>query len=193
MKKAFFLMLLLTTFLAGCIPSIHPIYTEKDVIFAPALLGTWREEDSKETWEFSKDTDRSYRLVYTDDRNEKGTFTVHLVKIDGTMFIDLFPTELDGQMNEFYMLHFLPVHTFILIQQIEPRLKMSLMDPDWLENHLKQNPKAVQHGILSDRTLLPSILLTSSTKELQTFLLKHVKTKGAFTQPVEMMRQKIGK
>jgi len=67
------------------------------------------------------------------------------------------------------------------------------MDPDWLENHLKQNPKAIQHEILSDRILLPSILFTSSTKELQTFLLKHVKTKGAFTQPIEMMRQEIGK
>lgn len=197
MKKTFSLILLVATFLAGCIPSLHPIYTKKDVIFVRGLLGTWTDEDSKEpcedpkeTWEFSMHADRSYRLVYTDGKNRKGTFVVHLVKIDGTMFMDLYPTELGGQMNDFYRVHLLRVHTFIVVHQIEPRLKMSFMDPEWLEKYLEQNPKAVRYETLSGRIfILPSmILLTSSTKELQAFLLRHVKTKGAFTEPATMVK-----
>ena len=75
------------TFVAGCIASLHPIYTEGDVIFVPGLLGTQiYEEDSEkpckepeEFWRFSKHIGRSYRLVYTDNRDTKGTFVAYPV------------------------------------------------------------------------------------------------------------------
>jgi len=34
---------------SACVPSLHPLYTDKDLIFEPALLGEWVEAkpDSK--------------------------------------------------------------------------------------------------------------------------------------------------
>ena len=33
--------------LMGCIPSLHPLYTEKDLVFDESLLGEWTLDDGK--------------------------------------------------------------------------------------------------------------------------------------------------
>ena len=41
--------------LSGCIVrSLHPLYTDENVIFDTRLIGQWAEEGSKEIWEFSQ-------------------------------------------------------------------------------------------------------------------------------------------
>ncbi|MCK5270910.1 MAG: hypothetical protein KAJ46_09000, partial [Sedimentisphaerales bacterium] len=50
----------------GCVPSLHSLYTDKDVIFNPNLVGLWAEENAPESWCFTKYDEKSYRLVYTD-------------------------------------------------------------------------------------------------------------------------------
>jgi hypothetical protein len=117
-----------------------------------------------------------------------GVFVAHLAKINGVMFLDLFPAELNGKMNEYYVLHFRAVHSFLLVEQIEPRLRMSSMDLDWLETLLEQNPEAVRH-----ETVNGEIVFTATTQELQTFLLKHVRTDGAYGDPSNMVRREAGR
>ena len=185
MKKIACLMLLLPVFFSGCIPtSVHPVYTDKDVVFVPELLGTWAEENSEETYAFSAHDPRSYRLTYTDDEGRTGEFVAHLLKIDGVLFLDMFPTEQNGDMNEFYKLHFLHVHTFFLVEQIEPRLRMRPMSMNWLRKLLEQNPGAVRHEMVGG-----DVVLTAATEELQRFLLRHVRTEAAFDDPSDMIRR----
>ena len=33
----------LVVLLAGCFPSLHPLYTEEDLVYDSALVGTWTE------------------------------------------------------------------------------------------------------------------------------------------------------
>ncbi len=51
--------------LAGCVPvmSLHPLYTDKDVIFEEKLLGTWLDDpNSPDTaWQFKR-TDKGRKL-----------------------------------------------------------------------------------------------------------------------------------
>jgi len=82
----------LLTLSVGCIRSLHPFYTNKDVIFDSGLVGRWSQEKSKDTWEFSKQKEGEYQLVYTDEEGKSGTFVVRLLKIDGKMFLYLFPS-----------------------------------------------------------------------------------------------------
>ena len=35
--------------LEGCVPSLQPFYTDKDVAFDPTLLGTWSGDGGKDT------------------------------------------------------------------------------------------------------------------------------------------------
>ena len=104
---------------AGCVPSLHALYTDRDLVFDQALVGVWAEKDSKEVWAFSKAGEKEYRLNYTDEDGKKGEFQVHLLKVEGRMFLDLYPAELTLQHSDFYKGHFLPTHTFLLTCSIE--------------------------------------------------------------------------
>ncbi|MBK6364443.1 MAG: hypothetical protein IPF52_13480 [Saprospiraceae bacterium] len=45
--------------LTGCIPSLNPLYTDKDLVFTSQLLGTWTGAKSEESWTFDKKMKRS--------------------------------------------------------------------------------------------------------------------------------------
>jgi hypothetical protein len=170
--------------LTGCVPSLHPLYTDEDLIFDPALVGTWGDEDSQDTWTFAKSGEKEYRLVYTDQEGKKGKFVAHLLKVDGRMYLDLFPDEPDLEANDFYKGHLLPVHSFMRIATIEPNLRCASVNPEWLDEFLKQNPDAIKHERLED-----GVVLTAQPKELQAFLAKHDTTEGAFGDFSDMVRK----
>lgn len=171
MKKTYCILVpMALLFLAGCVPSLHGLYTDKDTIYDPALVGVWSEPNSSETWEFAQSGDKTYRLTITEDKGKTGRFQVHLVNLEGKMFLDLFPEDPNLPGNtDYYKYHLLPIHTFIRVEQITPALKMAAMNPEGLKNLLKENPQAVRHEVRDDQ-----IILTASTPELQKFLLKNL-------------------
>jgi len=177
----------LLTLIAGCVRSLHPLYTDQDVIFDSDLVGSWSEKNSKETWEFSKrnekSDDKQFRLLYTAEKGKTGEFIVHLIKIDGNMFLDLYPDDAELKQNDYYKIHLLPAHTFMHVNQITPTLQLRLPQGEWLNKLIKENPEAIQHEILKDQTIL-----TAGTKDLQVFFMKHLNTKGAFGEPSNMTK-----
>ena len=66
-KKALFY--LIAALLGGCLPvaSLHPLYTDKDVIFEKELLGKWVDDPNNPefTWQFSRidGVEKAYGLV----------------------------------------------------------------------------------------------------------------------------------
>lgn len=173
----------------GCVRSLHPLYTEHDVVFDPNLIGFWSME-SGESLEFSKLSEKEYHVVYKDPREQgagTATFVGHLVKIEGSLFMDLFPKEPDQNSNPnpnpLYRSHFVPVHSFAQVIQIEPTLQIRSLDIDWLHKITKDNPQAIRHEKIGR-----DIVLTASTKELQTFLLNHLETEDAFEEPCSLQR-----
>ena len=171
--------------LAGCVPSLHPLYTDQDVIFDQSALGVWAEDDSKETWALNRGGKKEYKLVHTDEDGKKGEFIAHLLKVEGRMFLDLYPVEPELRENDFYRDHLLRVHTFAAVLQIEPALRITYLDPDWLKKFLDKQPSALRHEKINDE-----VVITASPKELQKFLLTHLKTDGAFSEPSELKRKK---
>jgi hypothetical protein len=169
--------------LAGCVPSLHPLYTEEDLIFDPALLGSWAGRDGKGSWEFSKAGEKEYKLVDLDEQGKKGEFSVHLLKVGDQRFLDLFPLDPELKQNDFYRIHLMPVHTFLRVRQERDSLRVSILNYDWLQKLLKENPGAIKHEVVDD-----SVLLTAKPKELQAFLLKHEKTAEAWDEGAPMPR-----
>jgi len=165
----------LVTLATGCVRTLHPLYTEQDVIFDPALVACWAEEGEEESWHFSRGEDKSYQLVYTDDKGKTGRFVAHLLKLDGQMFIDLFPTDPELSQSDFYAFHILPVHTFMYVRQIRPTLQMSFPDVDRLKALLAKDPAAIKHEKIEDE-----IILTAGTPEMQAFWIRHTGTNGLF-------------
>ncbi|HNT36601.1 MAG TPA: hypothetical protein PKH07_16560 [bacterium] len=157
--------------LFGCIPSLHPLYTEEDLIFDPALVGIWANEDSGESWTFTKTSEKEYKTVYIDNSKAKGEFSGHLVKSGDCIFLDLYPSKPELDENDFYKIHLIPVHTFLLVRQVEPKLQMAILKPDALKKVLTANPDAIKHEKVED-----GVLLTAQPKELQAFLVNLAKT-----------------
>ena len=181
MKCVFSLVFVSLVSIAGCIPTENAIHTDETSVFEPALIGAWNGGESKANWEFTKNGEQAYRLVYTMG-NQKRVFSAHLARIDGSLFLDLHrespkrPTNTSTKPR----LH----HTFVLVRSISPTLRLSYMDANWLKKHVEENPTAVRHEEMG-----PRIIMTDSTERLQAFLAKHSKTSEAWKNLADLERR----
>ncbi len=168
---------------SGCIPSLHPLYTENDIVFDGGLVGEWSEDNARDTWTFAASSTNRYSLVHIDRNGNPGRFDVVLAEIGGHLFLNFFPETPTDLKNLFYRYHLLSIHTFAHVQQIEPTLQMRFPDPEWLEEHLKEHPDEIRHEVVGD-----GIILSATTEDMQTFWLQHLSTDGAFGDASNMKR-----
>src|ERR1051326_507293 len=74
--------------LGGCfVPSVNPLYTEKDLIFDPGLVGTWSEGNEAERQVFAPDGEKAYRWTAV-DKESTNIFRAHLVQLGKDRFMD---------------------------------------------------------------------------------------------------------
>jgi hypothetical protein len=197
MKTKKFLFYMLAAILGGCVPviSLHPLYTEKDIVVDKQLFGTWVDDANspETTWEFKSidEPKNAYKLIFTDEEGMKGSFVAHLVKLQNRLFLDIFPSELPWEPEDpnkidwpYNTLFLIPAHTFVKVDSIEPQLKLRLMLESKIEELLKENPSAVEHTSVGDR-----LVLTGSTKKLQAFVLKYADDERVFTDQVILSRK----
>ena len=197
MKTKKLLFYMLAVIIGGCVPvlSLHPLYTEKDVVVDKKLYGTWTDDPNgtKTTWEFKSidEPKNAYQLIFTDEDGKKGSFVTRLVKLQGKLFMDIYPRALPSDANDSSELAWphnafflIPAHFFLKVDSIEPQLKLRLMLESDLEELLKENPSAVEHTSVGDR-----LVLTGSTKKLQEFILKYADDERVFTDQVTLSRK----
>ena len=192
-KKLFFY--LLAVILGGCVPvvSLHPLFSEKDVIFNEKLIGTWVNEPNKgdTVWEFKRAdaNENAYHLIFSDKEGAKGLFIAHLVKLKDKLYLDACPAPWEQQdpnkiewvYNTLFLIH---GHTFIKVNSIEPQLKMQVTDDEKMREFLEADPNAVKHTLLDDKPVL-----TASTEELQAFVLKYADDDRVFTGEIILVRK----
>ena len=169
-KNIFYCVILL---LAGCLPSLHPLYNDKTLIFKEELVGKWMVDDGG-FWQFTRVGEKEYEMRICDDQQgEIGRFSAHLIEIKGFMFLDLFPnTKPLEDLDDFYKIHILPVHTFMKVDQINPNLRLRMIDYDKVEKMIENDPNVIKHEVVDD----DRIVLTASTEELQNFVIEHAET-----------------
>ena len=170
--------------LAGCLPSLHPLYNDKTLIFKEELIGKWLGDDDV-LWQFTRAGDKEYELRIREDEKEVGRFSAHLIEIKGWMFLDLYPEDEQlKDLSDFYKMHILPVHTFMKVDQINPNLQLRMIDYDKVKKMLENDPNLIKHEVVDD----DRIVLTASTEELQKFVIEHVDT--IFTDASDAIRLK---
>ena len=179
--------------LMGCgITSVYPFYTEKDLIFDPALVGHWEkvnDDKDPDPIEFKKSGDKEYRLWLKEGETKEGhvlhleKYAVHLFKLRTQLFLDLLPVERHEDS--------IPVHHLMKADQITPTLKMATLSDNWLSELLKKTPGALAHQLIPDPNdpNKSELVLTAPTRELQRFLLKQLKNNAAFEPTQEWKRR----
>jgi len=78
---------------AACVPSVYPFYTEKDLVFEPALVGMWVYKDNKDdpnadNWVFEKSGEKAYKLIVTEGGGNRGQLRANLFKFKKQCFFD---------------------------------------------------------------------------------------------------------
>lgn len=176
--------------LAGCWSlSIHPLYTEDDLVQDPMLVGKWyNPEEMDQIWMFEANDEKGYRLTVfegieaqlkeavenqsrlelTVDPNKDAMFDVHLLKLDQYTFVDFFPEE-PANVNEFYKLHVIPAHSFSRISIEGNVLTLGFFDSKWLMDQLKEGKVSIKVEDWNDLKVI-----TADTRDLQKFVLDHI-------------------
>ena len=172
----------LAALMAGCVPSLHPLFTEEDLVYDPALVGTWAEEEGEDIWTFRKSGENAYDLIYTEE-GVPARFDAHLVRIGEFLFLDTYPGEPDIK-NGFYLVHLVPAHTFLRIWIEGDVLRYAMLNLDWLKKMIAEKKVEIGHEQVDG-----DVVLTASTKELQEFFLKYADDDKAFPDLKDLHRQ----
>jgi len=179
---------------AGCIRSIHPLYTEKDLVYERGLLGTWVDEDTTAIWTFTRAGEKRYKLTHRQTGYQSGfirsetvpgdtaVFEVHLAQFGEFLFMDLFPEPLERR-NDLCKVHWIPVHTFSRVWLENDALKMSMLSSEWLEKMISENALKIAHERIEQE-----IILTASTEVLQKLVISFANDPEAFPEPRVLFR-----
>ncbi len=172
--------------LAACVPSLQPFYSQNDIVFDPALVGSWSQDNSSESWKYEKNGEKSYTLTYTDKNGQEGRFEATLFNLGEHRFLDLFPEGDSLEASEtpsFYRFHLMPLHTVARVDSVGPTLVMAFMSPKWLEKKLEEDPGALEHREVRNRTII-----TAPTDELRAFVKEHAEGEGLFGKATDLLR-----
>jgi hypothetical protein len=151
--------------------SLHPLYTDEDVIFNPALVGSWGK--AGEGWIFRKAEDNVYSVTLLGISNSGDSLSLEgrLIKLDGYLFMDV--TSKESAVENVLAV---PVHAFLRLSLEGDSLGIAYMDDSWLQDIIEQNKEQIKHELVDGS----GILLTASPKELQQLVLKYAEDKKAF-------------
>jgi hypothetical protein len=198
-KKHLFALAFVLMLLAGCIPSLHPLYTEKDRIRMNKITGVWISEDSSSIYQIkaAPDNQPSYLCTYyemSDDGEilqrdtSHANFEVNIVRLDDAYFMDFYPGENEelDKMNLLLAIHLIEVHTFARFKLTQDTLFIWRFDPNWLQTLFDQNKIRIAHEKTGDQ-----IVLTASTEELQKFVTKYAHDPEAYIEPEVLIRKRL--
>lgn len=174
--------------LAGCVvTSVYPWYADKDVVFEPALIGSWVEAAATNTPNDSVRFERAAGDAYTMTILTDGKSAVHeahLFKLKDGFYLDYVPRE--GHED------FIPPHYLLKVDRLPPSLQLRGMNYRWLAELTRTNARAIRHVVVNRKPDDPQsgrVVLTANTAELQSFLRNHAADANCFDEPGMLKRQ----
>ncbi len=196
MKIRHFIVVFLILAIAGCVPSLHPLYTADTVAFRSDMLGDWVDADDKNnSWLFEKNDNSklpSYKLKLTDkkifqDAWETFHYEVHLVKLEDYYFLDFIRdlTDEEQAILDDGIAPMIAAHSFARIDFKDNAMTLRMFDYEFVENLFKQQKIRLKHETLTDGT----IVLTAPTEDLQKFVVKYANDPAAFGEELKLVRK----
>jgi len=187
----------LVIFLSSCLRTLHPIFTIKDIVYEPKLLGTWKSENqgtkgfvtittlaadnSIELPEkISTIRQKGYLISYQDgDGNATEQYIAFLARIGKHLYFDYFPAEKKDNKtgDKFFTSHFVKMHTSYRVTISEDgSFELSQLDELHLTKLINEKKIRINH----EKDANGSIVITASTDELQQYIIKYGDEPGAY-------------
>lgn len=188
MKKQFLVLaVLLAVLVQSCIvKSLHPFFSEIDVVFKNELLNTWTDQDGNK-WKISpvKEKPNAYQMTFNKD-GKQAVFMVHLFNLEGNLFLDFLPLASDSEEIDLFNMHLLPSHSVAKVEKMtDQTVVITWFNEEWLRDLFDHNKIKIAHEAIADEKPKDKddryYILTASTEELRKFLIKYGNDEKAFT------------
>jgi hypothetical protein len=159
--------------------SLQPLHPGREVVLEPAFEGTWVLEDFSSLMLEVKQADCVYRLrLFSNEEKETLEFDAHLVRLGGTVFVDIQQTADAGLIE-------LHPHIFAKLRVDRDELHFDFLKDTFVEESLESGRTELRHEKLNK-----TLVLTAATRELQTFVQSCDFDEDAFGETVSFTRLK---
>jgi DNA-binding MarR family transcriptional regulator len=176
--------------ISGCLKTLHPIFTEKDLAYNPGLLGNWKTESEGKTGRaiitnlameksidlpgnISSISQKGYLISYQDENgNTNSRYIVFLARIGKHLYFDYYPAENKGEeeTDEFFKAHFIKMHTSYRVNiSKDGSFELSQLDESYVTRLIDEKKIRISHEKDAD----DNTVITASTEELQQYLIKY--------------------
>lgn len=184
----FFAIAIASLFIGCPVRSLQPLFSEKDIMYSSALVGTWANGEDRYT--FKKASDNSYRILlseqkstdsvkHTESNGDTMTFVGQLGKLGKSLFLDTYPG------REVVDFHLLATHMIFRLWLDADTLRLASLEGDWVKKMIKANRLKIQYTIANG-----DFILTGSTNELQKIVRPFANDSNAFPNPETFVRVK---
>jgi len=180
----------LIIFLSGCLTTLHPIFTEKDLAYDPKLIGTWKTENQDNKGQvvitnlasessvelpgnISSIKQKGYFISYQNGPGETSKrYIAFLARIGKHLYFDYYPADRkeDEKIDEFFGAHLVKMHTSYRVEILNDRsFELSQLDESYVTKLIDEKKIRISHETDAD----DNTVITASTQELQQYLLKY--------------------
>jgi len=182
--------------LAGCLTTLHPIFTAKDLITDPRLIGNWekakdktkviyRQPNANELSNLSPALQSEAGKIYMlDEEDERGgirsTNYAFMVKLGKYYYMDYYPASEKERRSadNFFAAHYIPMHSIYRIEfKNNNSFDVQRLDGGYLEKLIKNKQIRIRHEVMEDG----GIFITAPTEELQQYLIKYSDVPEAYS------------
>ena len=202
MKKIIVSLILFSAVLclAGCLTTLHPIFTANDLVTDSRLIGSWekandktkdrtivvyRLPDANEIKNLSPALQSEAAKIYMlDEKDEQGnlrsTNYAFMVKLGKYYYMDYYPaSEKERRLSDhFFAAHYVPMHSIYRIQfKNDNSFNVQRLDGGYLAKLIKNKQIRIKHEVMEDG----GIFITASTQELQQYLIKYSDVPEAYS------------
>ena len=180
----------LIIFLSGCLTTLHPIFTEKDLAYDPKLIGTWKTENQDNKGQvvitnlasessvelpgnISSIKQKGYFISYQNGPGETSKrYIAFLARIGKHLYFDYYPADRkeDEKIDEFFGAHLVKMHTSYRVEILnDGSFELSQLDESYVTKLIDEKKIRISHEADAD----DNTVITASTQELQQYLLKY--------------------
>ena len=188
-------LLFMILLLGSCLTTLHPIFTEKDLVLYPRLKGNWSNQEDGSTANYrpavandvkslSTSMQRNVSKIYMlEERDAKGMLKskqyAFMVKLGKHYYMDFYPAGLKDGGNEekFFAAHYVPMHSIYRISfNGDHTYEIQQLDASYLEKLIKNKKIRIRHEVTANG----DYVITAPTEELQKYIVKYSDIKEAY-------------
>lgn len=194
---------------SGCLSTLYPFFTEKDLAYNPVIIGEWQYASKAEKGSIlfqaipkeklselapgvRKIAAKGYLGTWKDSTGKlKSQYFVFLAKIGNYFYMDRYPTEMDSvnQVAAVFKQHYLKMHTCYRVDISNHNLfSMKRLERSFLDDLIKKNEIRMHYAETGD---FNKTIITASTEELQAYLLKYGDNPKAYNTDYSYMCTRI--